>query len=72
MRQSAQHVGVKQLVTGNIRAFDAQQVFNGAGDVVTLLHFGGAGNGTFNRLLRGLGMGAEANTDIGDKSATQF
>ncbi len=56
------------LVMGQIGGFDPQQVFDGAGDVVTLPHFARAGNGAFKRLLRGFGVAVQTDRHIGQKT----
>ena len=41
------------LVGGEVGGFDAQEVFDGAGDVVAFPDLGRAGDGALERLLRG-------------------
>ena len=59
---------MKPFVAGQIRAFDPQQIFDGAGDIVAFHHFGRSLHGALKRLLRLLRVFAQADTDIGDKA----
>jgi hypothetical protein len=72
LRQGSQHLGMPVLVGGQIGTFDAQQVFDGAGDVVAFGDLRGAGDGAFEGLLRGLGVGVEADGDIGGEADAQL
>ena len=72
LRQDAQNIGVPVFVSGQIQGFDPQQVFHGAGDVVTFPHLGRAGHRALERLLCRLGMGVQANCDTGDKADAQL
>ena len=57
------------LVGGKIQAFDPQQIFHGAGDVVTLSHLGGAGDGAYDPQLANTG-GVCAYADAGTTAQT--
>ena len=51
---------MEHLVGSEVRRFDAQQIFHGAGDVVTFHDLGRAGDPTLERLLTGLGVAVAA------------
>ena len=60
------------FIGGQIRRLDSQQVFHGAGDVVTFDYLRGAGHGTLERLLRGFGVGVQAYGHIGHEARAQL
>ena len=65
--EGSQNIGVKLFVAGQVSAFDAQQIFNGAGDIVAFHHFGRRRHGALERLLRFFAVVPKPNTDIGHK-----
>ena len=62
---------MEALVIGQVGGFDAQQVFDRAGHVVALGHFGRIGHLCLERLLRGLGVLVQPDRDIGDEADAQ-
>lgn len=60
------------LVGGEVGAFDAEEIFHRAGDVVAFGDLRRAGDGAFEGLLAGLGMGVEAHGHIGGEADAEL
>lgn len=72
LRQRPQPLGVKMLVGRKVADLDSQQILDCSGDIVTLDHLRGGAHRAFEFFLRGLGMQAQPDHDIGDEADPRF